>query len=262
MTPGELSNAIVAAVRGAIAAGELPLPGTSTAVPAPEAVPLRAAHGGDGYATPLAFRLATAADRPVAEVAAVLAKRLSRTPGVRTVRVTGPGVLTIALRTPGALVREIIEMGERYTRPVPPAPSTPVWPMRPLTFDNPGFLVRYAHVRAVAVARHARQLGMTRGAFDAALLDAPRERVLLTLLGELPQWAAQATRTGDPSVFARRLERVADEYHHVYERCPALPRGDEEATPMHHARLWLAEAVRVAVASGLRGLGEVPPERL
>jgi arginyl-tRNA synthetase len=267
MTPGELSSVIVAAARGAIAAGDLPVPDPAAGVLAPDAIPLRAARGGDGYATPLPLRLASAADRPPPEVAALLAKRVSRHPGVRTAVVTGPGMLTVSLRTPGVLAGAIVEAGERYVGSgsasveVPP-PSGPVWPRRPLTFDNPGFLVRFAHARAAATARYGDQLGIRRDPLDPALLDTAPERALLTLLGELPGWVRQAARADDPYVLARPLERVADAYHHVHEHCPALPKGDEEITARHHARLWLAGAVQLSLAGVLRTLGETPPERL
>lgn len=263
---------IVAAVRDAITDGELAL--ADSAVPAPGSVPLRSTHGGGSndaasgatdlgdYATALPLRLAAAAGRPAGKVAAVLAKRLAQAPGVRAAGVTGPGVLTVSLRAPGALAAAIVAAGESYARAQIPRPSAPVWPARPMTFDNPGFLVRFAHVRAVATARHSADLGIARGPLDPELLDTARERLLLGRLGELPRWADLAARRRDPQVFARHLVRVADAYHEVYEHCPALPRGDQLVSARQHARLWLAAAVQVALASGLRTLGETPPERL
>jgi hypothetical protein len=323
MTPAELSSVIVAAVRGAIADGELAL--ADSAVPAPGSVPLRSAHdsrlldvrtddvraddsraddsrlhgvpaddvrardvlahdppasdggfhdggGSDGraregigvadYATALPLRLAAATGRPAGEVATVLAKHLGRAAGVRAVRVAGPSLLAVSLRAPGALAAAIVATGERYASAAVPRPSCAVWPTRPMTFDNPGFLVRFAHVRAVATARHSGELGIARGPLEPELLDTARERALLGRLGELPRWAELAARRRDPYVFARHLVRVADAYHEVYEHCPALPRGDHPATARQHARLWLAAAVQVALSGGLRALGETPPERL
>ena len=41
-----------------------------------------------------------------------------------------------------------------------------------------------------------------------------------------------------------------------------LPRGDEEVTDLHRARLWLVEATRIVLANGLRLLGVSAPERM
>jgi arginyl-tRNA synthetase len=41
-----------------------------------------------------------------------------------------------------------------------------------------------------------------------------------------------------------------------------LPRGDEETTDLHRARLWLVEATRVVLGNGLALLGVTAPERM
>jgi arginyl-tRNA synthetase len=38
--------------------------------------------------------------------------------------------------------------------------------------------------------------------------------------------------------------------------------GDEPATPLTHARLWLVEATRTVLANGLALLGVSAPERM
>jgi arginyl-tRNA synthetase len=128
----------------------------------------------------------------------------------------------------------------------------PTWPDRPRTFANPGFRVRFAYVRAAAVRRYAGELEIAAGEPEG-LLVTPEERTLLGRLAELP---------GGAATYRRRLVRVADAYHDVHERCPALPMGDEPPGPRHGARLTLAEAVRIALNNGLRTLGETPEERL
>ena len=96
---------------------------------------------------------------------------------------------------------------------------------------------------------------------DHHLAD-PRERRLLALLAEFPVRAEQARRRNDPRPFARHLESVADAYHDVHERCPALPKGDEPVGERHLARLGLARAARIVLGNGLRMLGETPADRL
>jgi arginyl-tRNA synthetase len=249
VSPGELSSAVIAAVRDAVADGDI------AAVPVPVRVPVEATASGD-YATPLPLRLARAAGRPPLEVAAVLAKRLAGRPGVRAARVTGPGFLTITTAAP--LTARINETYGLTALPKT-GQSEQTWPLRPLTFDNPGFRVRFAYARASGVRRHAADLGVAEG--DGPLED-PRERLLLGLLAEFPGRAEQAARKNDVRPFARHLERIADSYHDVHEQCPALPKGDEPAGERHAARLSLARAVRVVLGNGLRMLGEMPEDRL
>lgn len=243
MTPAELNAAVVAAVRDAVADGELE-------ATVPERVQVETTPAGE-YATPLPLRLARAAARPAPEVAALLARRLEGTPGVRAARVTGPGFLTVAAAEP--LTARVDE-----TYGVVAVPRA-TWPERPLTFDNPGFVVRFAYTRATAVRRSAAELG---GQAADGPLDDPRELRLLGLLADFPGRAAQAARTDDPRPLTRHMELIAGAYHDVHEGCPAIPKGEEPFTARHAARLSLAEAARVVLGNGLRMLGETPNDRL
>src|SRR5258708_5783533 len=94
VTEAELGSAIMAAVRAALAAGEL-------IGRVPDQAPLTWAKSG-ACSSPLALRLAAVAGRPAPEVAGIIAKRLAGTPGIRRVDITGPGFLTILERAPGA----------------------------------------------------------------------------------------------------------------------------------------------------------------
>jgi arginyl-tRNA synthetase len=243
VTPAELSAAVLAAVRGAVDDGEF-------AVPVPDRVPVTTTANGD-YATPLPLRLARVAGRSATEIAGLLAVRLGRMPGVGDVRVTGPGFLAIGVGA--SLTGRIDEMYGVVE--VPRA----TWPERPLTFDNPGFVVRFAYARAAAVRRQAAELGVQ--AAEGPLGD-PREKRLLGLLAEFPGRAEQAARRNDARPLTRQLELIADAYHDVHEWCPALPKGDEPVTGHHSARLSLAEAACTVLGNGLRMLGETPKDRL
>jgi len=197
--------------------------------------------GAGVYGSPAALRAGVDAGR--------LARALERVPGIARVDVRG-GFLRIAVECPGELAADIVAEGERYGRGTV---RRHVWPDRPRTFDNPGFRVRYAYARAAAVGRRARDLGVRRG--RPAGLERREELALLGLLGEMPGWASQE---GFPGF----LVRLADGFHDVYERCPALPSGDEEPGAVHAARVTLAEAARVALSNGLKMIGETPRERL
>ncbi|MCX5086891.1 ArgS-related anticodon-binding protein NrtL [Streptomyces sp. NBC_00401] len=111
MTPVELSRTVLRAVRRAVDDGEL-----SVAVPA-RVVVERPRPGGCGdYSTNVALQLAGPAGRPPRHVAELLSRRLSDSPGIVGVEVTGPGFLNLTLADddPGALAREILARGGGY----------------------------------------------------------------------------------------------------------------------------------------------------
>lgn len=223
-----------------------------------------------------------------------LAARLRALPGIADVRVSGGGLLEIVVSVPGELVTEIgpaapvapaapIASNVRNASGVVdasggrdvsgvegfsdgsgvrglsddrlPVEASP-WADFPRTWRNPGFVVRYAHWRAVAVRRWAAELGVG-GEFRPELLDGPRDRAVLRLLAEVhgrrrsrePGWAAYA-------------EQLALAYHDAFEGAPALPKGEEGPTALHAARVRLAGAVRDVLAETLAVFGETAPDRL
>jgi arginyl-tRNA synthetase len=131
--------------------------------------------------------------------------------------------------------------------------------------DNPVFYVQYAHARIASLLRNAAELGLDRGdadAFRPELLVHEREGDLLGVLGDFPQVIATAAELREPHRVARYLEELAGTYHRFYDACRVLPRGDEEVTDLHRARLWLVEATRIVLANGLGLLGVTAPERM
>jgi arginyl-tRNA synthetase len=133
------------------------------------------------------------------------------------------------------------------------------------TADNPVFYVQYAHARLASILRNARDLGLEPAAseaFDPALLEHEREGDLLRALGEFPRVVAQAAELREPHRVARYLESTAATFHKFYDECRVLPRGDEESTPLHAARLLLVDATRVVLSNGLGLLGVDAPERM
>ncbi|WP_440098787.1 DALR anticodon-binding domain-containing protein [Streptosporangium sp. H16] len=193
------------------------------------------------------------------------AGRLRTLPGITAVRVRPGGFLEIVVAVPGELVTEIGADAPAVTAGitgegtgaggVAGAGGSP-WEDLPRTWANPGFVVRYAHARAVAVQRWAAELGVG-GDFRPELLEGRRDRAVLRLLAEVhgrrvsrdPGWAAYA-------------EQLALAYHDAFEGAPALPSGDEEPSELHAARVRLARAVRDVLAEALAALGETAPDRL
>lgn len=163
--------------------------------------------------------------------------------------VAGPGFVRVVVSV-GDVVDAVAGLDARV-----PAGGWPEWPR---TFENPGFSVRYAYARACWVGRWASELGIS-GVLRAVR---PEEFELVGALGDVRGRAGQAERERDARPLMFCLERVAGAYHDVHERCPAVPRGDEEPGAVHAGRVGLAEAVKVVLGNGLSMIGETPRERI
>jgi arginyl-tRNA synthetase len=132
------------------------------------------------------------------------------------------------------------------------------------TNDNPVFTVQYAHARVSSVLRNAADIGIDwrEQGFDPSLLVHERENELLGALAEFPRVVAGAAELREPHRIARYLEALASTYHRFYDACRVLPRGDEELSGEHLARLWLCASTRQVIANGLCLLGVSAPERM
>jgi arginyl-tRNA synthetase len=135
--------------------------------------------------------------------------------------------------------------------------------------DNPVFYVQYAATRAASILRGARDLGMPEpdpATVDVSLLSHPLEGELLKALAEFPQVVGAAAQLREPHRVARYLEeKVAKSAQRWFDEkveCRVLPRGDEEVTDTHVARLLLWRATRTVLENGLSLLGVQAPERM
>jgi len=237
MTSADVADAIVSAVRDAVADGAI-----DVAVPATVSVrrPKDPRYG--DYASAAALELAGVAGRPPREVADLLAAAV----GADAARY-------LLVRLPPDAPRTLnLDLAARQ---VP---------------ENPAFDVRYAHAETCRLLRNAAELGIPAAGGDAAvlegvdvaLLSGPREGELLRALGELPSVVTAAATLRAPHRLASYLEELAVAYHRFYDTCRVLPQGDEEPTPLTGARLLLVEATRVVLANGLWMLGIFAPERM
>lgn len=129
------------------------------------------------------------------------------------------------------------------------------------TNDNPVFTVQYAHARVASLMRNAADLGVEAQSHPE-LLSHEKEGELLRALAEFPRVVKAAAELREPHRVARYLEELAGTYHRFYDSCRVLPRGDEETSDLHRARLMLVDATRVVLANGLELLGVSAPERM
>jgi arginyl-tRNA synthetase len=127
--------------------------------------------------------------------------------------------------------------------------------------DNPVYTVQYAHARVASLMRNAVDLAVE-PASHPELLTHEKEGLLLRGLAEFPRVVKAAAELREPHRVARYLEELARTYHRFYDTCRVLPRGDEEPTDLHRARLLLVEATRTVLANGLHALGVSAPERM
>ena len=113
MTPEELADAVLAAVRAAVAAGDLDV-GTASLPEVKVERPKVRDHG--DYATTVALQLAKAAGRPPRDVAEVVARQLRKVDGIAAVDVAGPGFLNLTLDSAaqGSLAATILREGATY----------------------------------------------------------------------------------------------------------------------------------------------------
>ncbi|MFM2438655.1 MAG: hypothetical protein RLZ55_1478 [Actinomycetota bacterium] len=114
MTPDLLAEAVVSAVRAAVADGEIALGGADVPDDVVIERPRNPEHG--DYATNIAMRLAKKAGRPPREVAQAIADRLLANPGVAAVDIAGPGFINISVEAAaaGQLVADVVEAGAGY----------------------------------------------------------------------------------------------------------------------------------------------------
>jgi arginyl-tRNA synthetase len=132
------------------------------------------------------------------------------------------------------------------------------------TSDNPVYYVQYAHARLSSIIRNAVDLGVTidEATFDPSLLAVEQEGALLRSLADYPKVVTRAAELREPHRIARYLEDTASAFHKFYDVAHVLPRGDEEPTDLHRARLMLVAATRQVIANGLGLLGVSAPERM
>jgi arginyl-tRNA synthetase len=138
--------------------------------------------------------------------------------------------------------------------------------------DNPVFYVQYAHARASSVMRHAAEQFPDDDLSDAALSEAPLDRLtdpseigLIRQLAGWPRLVEGAAEAHEPHRIAFYLQEVAAQFHVLWNK------GKDEATlrfiltadpQLTRARLALVRGVAIVIASGLAVFGVEPAQEM
>ncbi len=139
--------------------------------------------------------------------------------------------------------------------------------------DNPVYYVQYAHARICAILRKAAgadtadesvDIAATAGALvrddvNLTVLEAPAELSLMRKLAEFEEVVEVAARGYAPHKLTHYAEELAAAFHQFYTQCRVVDPDEPELTA---ARLYAADALRVALATVLSLVGVSAPERM
>ncbi len=217
-----------------------------------------------GYVGRLKAMVACAGDDPEHNIEILIGQLVKIMRGDEEVRLSKRAGTIVTLQ-------ELVDMigvdSLRYTLARYPSDSPLTLDVEQITrqaSENPVFYVQYAHARLSGILRNAGELGIGPSGtdFDPALLSHEKEGALLRALAEFPRVVASAAQLREPHRVARYLEDTASTFHKFYDSCRVLPMGEEEAAPIHAARLLLVDATRTVIGNGLALLGVSAPERM
>jgi arginyl-tRNA synthetase len=129
------------------------------------------------------------------------------------------------------------------------------------SMENPVYYVQYAHARIAAIGRRATELGIERLPIldtNLAPLTHERELELLRALAQYPDVVVEAAELRAPHRVTTWVRNFAKSFHGFYRDCRVI--SDDPA--LTQARLWLAEACRLGLASALGILGVQAPDEM
>lgn len=133
--------------------------------------------------------------------------------------------------------------------------------------ENPVFYVQYAHARAKSVLRLAAEQApdAAQAKADLSLLDHPAELALIKLLAGYPRLIEQAAVAHEPHRILYFVQEVAAAFHglwNVGSKDAEIRIIQPDNLPLTAARLALAKAMTVVLASGLTTCGVNPVDEL
>lgn len=133
--------------------------------------------------------------------------------------------------------------------------------------ENPVYYVQYAHARICSIFRKAAGEGVTLGEVDNHMLQRlalDEEMTLIRTMAEFPPLLEDVSKNLEPHRLTYYLTNLASLFHRYFNLGNKEPANrivvSDEA--LCQARLFLAEAVRIVLANGLRLLGIHAPEKM
>ncbi len=139
--------------------------------------------------------------------------------------------------------------------------------------ENPVYYVQYAHARICSILRKAAGADTSDETVDISatiaslvtdeapleLLASDPELALMRKLAEFPEVVEVAATQLAPAKLTRYAEDLAASFHQFYTLCRVVDPGKPELTS---ARLYAADATRIALAGVLALVGVSAPERM
>jgi arginyl-tRNA synthetase len=131
------------------------------------------------------------------------------------------------------------------------------------SMDNPVYYVQYATARINQLTKNAEMAGHARVVLsdvNLSTLTNERELEVLRVLSTFSEIVAIAARERAPHKITTWLRELAAAFHGFYADCYVV--GDGVSPELTQARLWLIEAARIGLTSGLDLVGVSAPEEM
>jgi len=121
--------------------------------------------------------------------------------------------------------------------------------------DNAPY-IQYTHARACSILHKGKVKTIPR--FDASLLNDPRERAVIKLLGEFPDVMQRAAHDFRPHYIANYAYNLATAFNEFYQKLHVL----NATSHLKHGRLALVKATKIVLGTALNLLGIEAPEKM
>lgn len=120
--------------------------------------------------------------------------------------------------------------------------------------ENPVYYAQYAHARMCSILRteHPKEIN------DFSLLTHEKERDLLMILADYPQWIQNSASSRQPHLMCLYINKCAAGFHSFYNECSVL-HADEE---LKKQRLALTKAVQITLRNALDLIGVSALEKM
>ena len=127
--------------------------------------------------------------------------------------------------------------------------------------ENPVFYVQYAHARICSIIKHAKEkdLGIPKtGDVDIKCLSLKEEMDIIKKLASFPDIVKGSAFAMEPHRITFYLQELAGMFHPYYNKNRVVTEDIKQT----NARLYLCEAVRIVIKTGLGLLGVSTPEEM